>query len=221
MSEFEDQLFADLMREHGEVLARTSRPAATRSAAPRRVLVAAGAAGLAGAVGLGVAAIGTGSPAYAVTHGADGTITVSLRDISGVDGANAELRRLGVPVVAVPMSPDCTARVAPDNHGLGPGRINGSSTADGTGTVTFDAASIPSGDTLVLAAQASDRQVSVAAITVRGTAPACMPEPGPGQEIPGRETGRHEGDDGGPSTATDGARTAPPADPDPTTSPAR
>jgi len=176
MSKFEDQLFADLMSEHGGELATTHRPPATRRGTARHVLAAAGAVGVAGAVGLGITAIASGTPAYAVTRAADGTITVSLRDISGVTGANAELRKLGVPAVAVPMTQSCTAKIIPDGRSVRSGAVSASNDAGGSGWVSFPANSIPAGDTLVLAAQVSDRQVSLALITVRGSAPACVPE---------------------------------------------
>jgi hypothetical protein len=175
MSKFEDQLFADLMSEHGGELAATRRPPVARRSTARQVLVAAGTVGVAGAVGLGVTTLMSGTPAYAVTRAADGTVTVSLRDISGVTGANAELRKLGVPAVAVPMTEDCTATVVPDGRSVRSGAVTASNDNSGSGAVSFPVDSIPAGDTLVLAAQVSDRQVSLALITVRGDAPTCVP----------------------------------------------
>lgn len=208
MSNFEDQLFADLMREHGDELTAAHRPAVARRGPARPVLLAAGAIGLAGAVGLGINAIDKGSPAYAVTRGSDGTITVSLRDISGVDGANAELRKLGVPAMAVPMSRTCTTPVIPDQRPLGAAPItssarSGNSGTGNSGSVTFSAGSIPEGDTMVLAALTSDRQVSLAATIVRGPAPACVPMPDPNG--PGREAGTQTGTDSGPKSSTGGS----------------
>lgn len=198
MSKFEDQLFADLMHEHGDELAAGRRPAAARWGSSRQVLLAAGALGLAAAVVVGVNTIGAGSPAYAVTRDSDGTITVSLRDVSGVAGANAELRRLGVRAVAVPMTRHCTARVIPDES-AGHSPLTSSAGPDGSGSVTFDAGSIPADDTMVLAAQASDQQVSLAATVVRGAAPSCVPEM-PAAAGPGAESGTQSGtDDGGPT----------------------
>jgi hypothetical protein len=176
MSKFEDQLFADLMSEHGGELATTRRTPGSRRGTARHVLGAAGAVGVAGAVGLGITAVASATPAYAVTRAADGTITVSLRDISGVTGANAELRKLGVSAVAVPMAKNCTAKIVPDGRSVRSGVVSASNDAGGSGSVSFPANSIATGDTLVLAAQVSDRKVSLALITVRGSAPACVPE---------------------------------------------
>jgi hypothetical protein len=173
MSEFEDRLFADLMREHGADLAGIRRPAPRRGV-PRPVWVTAGAVGV---LALGIGLAGTGTPAYAVTHGADGTITVSVWKISGVAGANAELRKLGVPAVAVPMRADCTASLSPDVHArmvFTGSRTRGSdSTSD---TVTFAPSGIPAGDTLILAAKEwPDGVVSLRTDITRGPAPACLP----------------------------------------------
>jgi hypothetical protein len=206
MSSFEDQLFADLMREHGGELATTHRPAVARWGTGRRVLVAAGSVGLAGAVVLGANTIGAGSPAYAVTRGSDGTITVSLRDISGVKGANEQLRKLGVPAVAVPMSRDCDAQVVPDDRARGQGPVTASSGIGGSGSVNFDAGSIPAGDTMVLAAQASDQQVSLATTVVRGPAPACVPSlPAIGGNAQNGEAGTQTGTETGPGMTTGGS----------------
>jgi len=207
MSKFEDQLFADLMHEHGAELAAVRRPAVARWGAARQVSVAAGAVGLAGAVALGVGTIGTGTAAYAVTRGSDGTITVSLRDVSGVDGANAELRKLGVHAVAVPMTRHCTAQVIPDERARGHSPVTGSAGVGGSGSVTFSADSIPAGDTMVLAAQVSDQQVSLAATVVRGAAPECVPEmPAPGKVGQGAEAGTESGTDDGPAVVVSPAR---------------
>jgi hypothetical protein len=206
MSSFEDQLFANLMREHGGELAAGHRPVVARRGTGRRVLVAAGSVGLAGAVVLGANTIGAGSPAYAVTRGSDGTITVSLRDISGVKGANEEMRKLGVSAVAVPMSRDCDAQVVPDDRAHGQGQVTASSATGGSGSVTFDAGAIPAGDTMVLAARASDQHVSLAATMVRGPAPVCVPDlPAMGGNARNGEAGTQTGTATGPGGTTDGS----------------
>ncbi|MGI5505516.1 hypothetical protein [Lentzea sp. CA-135723] len=102
MTTFKDKLLSDLMREHGETVEEApTRP--VRSTRP--LLVAAGALVLAGVAT--VAIVNNDSPAYAVTKNADGTVTVTIKDIKGVDGANAKLREYGINAKAVPMSRDC------------------------------------------------------------------------------------------------------------------
>ncbi len=78
MTRFADQLFDDLMREHGSALAHTRVPAAPkRHLAARPVLLTAGAGGLAVAATVGtLLATGGGTPAYAVTTHPDGTVTL-------------------------------------------------------------------------------------------------------------------------------------------------
>ena len=59
--------------------------------------------GVTGVIALTGTVLSGGTPAYAVSKGADGVVSVSIRDITGVTGANEELRRLGVRAVAVPI----------------------------------------------------------------------------------------------------------------------
>jgi hypothetical protein len=106
MGKFEDQLLGDLMRKHGPALATAQRPAPSRNKRP--VWIAAGAVALAGAVTVTLAVVDGGAPAaFAVNQNADGSITVSIKDIAAIDPANKELERLGVPIRAVPTRPDC------------------------------------------------------------------------------------------------------------------
>jgi hypothetical protein len=98
MSEFEDHLWREFVREHGADLAQISRPAAKHNRQARLGLVAGAGLGLAGAgttlaLVLGAA---TTPPAFAVTSNHDGTVTVSVTGDSGIAGANAKMRRLGI-----------------------------------------------------------------------------------------------------------------------------
>lgn len=110
MTKFADELFRDLIREHGPALQRVQPPAAPR----RRVTahpawLGAGAAGLAAATAASVAILG-GDPAYAaytVTPHANGTVTVSVSRPAGVAGANAALHKIGARVVVVPVHAGC------------------------------------------------------------------------------------------------------------------
>ncbi|TCO46722.1 hypothetical protein [Actinocrispum wychmicini] len=105
MSKFEDQLFDDLIRAHGPTLAEVERPAVKRIRTS--VWVAAGAVGLAGATTAGVVLFTGGTPAYAVDQHSDGSVTVSIRDMTAIDDMNRELARRRIPVVAVPMRTGC------------------------------------------------------------------------------------------------------------------
>jgi len=79
MTKFADQLYADLIQEHGPALARTKPPAASpRPITSHRALLATGAGGLAVAATVGALVAGGGTPAYALTTGSDGTVTLAV-----------------------------------------------------------------------------------------------------------------------------------------------
>jgi hypothetical protein len=109
MTKFSDQLFDDLMREHGPALAGVRVPAAPkRRLATRPVLLTAGAGGVAVAATVGTLVAGGATPAYAVTPHSDGTVTLALYQKSGIAGANARLHQVGDGrVVVVPVEPGC------------------------------------------------------------------------------------------------------------------
>jgi hypothetical protein len=174
MGRFDDQLWADLVDEHGPALAVAQRATPPRGRGRPRVLAAVGAFGLVGvvtAVALTLTVTGA-SPAFAVTRNADGTVTVTIRQIEGVSGANAELARLGVRARAVTPDPGCTsdpvrARVSAFAGGaLRPG--------GGQDAVTISPGLIPVHETLVLVAeQISGGRTAMAAFMVVGSAPNC------------------------------------------------
>jgi hypothetical protein len=156
MTKFADQLFDDLMREHGPALAHTvpslSRPAPGHHLATRRTLLAAGTACAAVAATAGVLVAGGGTPAYAVTAHPDGTVTLAVHQESGIAGANARLRQLGDgQVVVVPVRAGCPgvgslpAPAAPRS-----GHIPLQVAVSRDGSVTVKAKGIPAGDILVV-----------------------------------------------------------------------
>src|ERR1700761_6237054 len=105
MTKFADQLFDDLMREHGAALAA---PAPKRRLVTRPLLLTTGVAGAAAAAVAGVLVTGGGTPAYAVTSHADGTVSLAVYQQSGIAGANTRLRTLGdEQVVVVPVKAGC------------------------------------------------------------------------------------------------------------------
>jgi hypothetical protein len=99
MSEFEDNLWLEVVRDHGHELARAGRRGHThRWATPPRLLAGTtvGVAAIATAAVLLLGA-STSPPAFAVTRNPDGTVTVSLKQQSGIAGANRTLAAMGVP----------------------------------------------------------------------------------------------------------------------------
>lgn len=65
-----------------------------------------GVASLAAAVVVALGAFSTGA-AYAVTTNPDGTITITLNQFSALPALNRELAQEGLPLEAVPATPDC------------------------------------------------------------------------------------------------------------------
>src|ERR1700761_4589248 len=108
MTRFSDDLFDDLMREHGPALTgMTVRTAPKRHLAARPVLLTAGAGGLAVAATVGTLVAGGAAPAYAVTPHNDGTVTLAVYQQPGIAAANVKLHALGERVVVLPVKAGC------------------------------------------------------------------------------------------------------------------
>jgi hypothetical protein len=151
MTRFADQLFDDLMREHGQALARTAVPAAPkRYLTARPVLLTAGAGGVAVAAAVGTLVASGGTPAYAVTTHPNGTVTLAVYQASGIAGANSKLHDLGDRVVVVPVKSGCPSIDSLPAPGVPAKDISLQVKASTGGSVTVDAHGIPAGDILVL-----------------------------------------------------------------------
>ena len=177
MTKFSDQLFTDLMTVHGPALEQVTPPA--RRTVPRPVWLAAGVVGMAGAVTAGLAVFGSGTPAYAVTPNGDGTVTISINQMTGVDGANGALRNLGDRVVVVPVRPGCPSLDSLKTAKPVPGqatslRLGVSGQDGGSGTITVDAHGVPAGDTMVVAVIQAGRGIEVTSELITGPAPRCV-----------------------------------------------
>ena len=108
MTKFEDQLYQELMTEHGHHLHTLQRPAPARRRVRRPVWLATGAAGVVAAGTAAVMALGSAPAlaAYSVTQH-DNAITVAVNRPSGVTGANVTLHAMGARVRVVPVRPGC------------------------------------------------------------------------------------------------------------------
>jgi hypothetical protein len=198
MTKFSDQLFDDLMREHGPTLRDTTLPAQTRRHITTRGALLAGGGTLAvGAAVAGVLVAQSGTPAhvagsrtpaaYAVTKNSDGTITLAVYQKSGMAGANAELRKLGDKnVVVVPVEPGCPRPAAPAVSGKGHLIVTGISVSR-DGSVTVKAQGIPAGDILVIGIETNGRTAMSGGYLTSPPAPSCisLPAPPPGSVGPG------------------------------------
>jgi hypothetical protein len=163
MTKFADQLFNDLMREHGPTLARTRPPAPRRHIATRRTLLAAGTACAAVAATTGALVASGGAPAYAVTTNPDGTVTLAVYQASGIADANARLRQLGDgQVVVVPVKAGCPSlRSLPAPAVPRRGHIATQAGRSRDGSVTVKAKGIPAGDILVVGFETTVRGSTV------------------------------------------------------------
>ena len=181
MTNFSDQLFTDLMREHAATLQRTELPgpSAGHLSIKRGAWLAGGAGTLAVGVTASLAAFGGGAAqAFAVTPHPDGTVTVSLSDLSGVSGANARLQDLGDRVVVVPVRAGCPSMASLPHPRDATGKVSANVTASKeNGTITVDAHGIPAGDLMVLAVQQRSNSISIGAALTAPPAPACVSMP--------------------------------------------
>jgi hypothetical protein len=180
MTRFADELFDDLMREHGSTLAGTRVPAAPkRHLASRPVLLAAGAGGVAAAAAAGTLVAGGGTPAYAVTAHPNGTVSLAVYGKAGISQANAKLQQLaGGRVVVVPVEPGCpgiTSLRAP----AVPVRDVRLSVDAKTGAIsTLDTSGIPAGDIMVVGFQQSATGMSAtSAWLTSAPVPRCVSIP--------------------------------------------
>ena len=98
MSKFTENLWRDLVEDHGATLAQARRPEHRSARWRRPQVVAGGTLGLAGAAAAVVLGLGlAGSPpAYAVTTNSNGSVTVQISETSSLPAANAKLTSMGV-----------------------------------------------------------------------------------------------------------------------------
>jgi hypothetical protein len=197
MTDFEDRLWTDLVNDHGtELTTMRARPRGKRRRSWTAPLAAGGATLTAAAVaGALTFTASTSPPAYAVVVNANGSVTLTINELIGIERANAQLARLGVRArvaeLALPcaerghfirarLSPRAPLPVEPEllRRGKGPyGRLR----------MIIHPGAIPHGDTLLLSVRALDVSRSPAAThrfgdirgiatsmgLYRGAAPAC------------------------------------------------
>ena len=156
MSKFEDHLWREFVREHGNDLAQMARRSVKQSRRVRPRLVVGTGVGLVGVGSVLALVLGatTTSPAFAVTRNHDGTVTVSVLRSAGIAGANAKLHRLGIRAQVLPQVP-----VRCRDRSLMAGQ--GAPAPKGTVTDarwTIDPRQVPAGRTLALTPPPSRRQ---------------------------------------------------------------
>jgi hypothetical protein len=112
MTAFEDALWAELVNDHGAELLGTGPRTRGRQRRSRRLPVAVGVIALIGAIvvaGLTVTA-STSPPAYALVVNPNGSVTLTINELIGITGANAQLARLGVRARVAKLEPHCSER---------------------------------------------------------------------------------------------------------------
>jgi hypothetical protein len=198
MTRFADQLFTDLMREHGPALAQTRPPAPGRHIAPRRALLATGTGLVAVAATVGglVASSGGGTPAYALTTHPNGTVTLDVYRESGIAGINTKLHQLGDgQVFVVPVEPGCPRPAPPAVSPIGV-MISVGASRSSDGSVTVNARGIPAGDILVVGFVSNSNGTYGGSIITSPPAPSCISLPA----APGGGSG--SGSESGSGTVT-------------------
>jgi hypothetical protein len=128
MTKFTDNLWRDLVREHGPTLAFADRPEPGRAPLLRRPRVLAGSTlGLAGVGTALVLALGAASstPAWAVTTNGDGSVLVTINQKSALPQANAKLTAMGIrEQVTIDVAPGAAAVSGPVTCTPAPGVSN-------------------------------------------------------------------------------------------------
>lgn len=173
MSKFEDRLWSELVCDYGPELASQRRVELPARSRPRAPMVAVAVA-LLGALVAVVLATTTGtstSEAYVVSQSSDGTVTVSINELTGISGANAQLASLGVKVRVAAVEPDCSqvgqiVRIPP---ALAPDLA----VLSGQG-VTIQPNLIPQEDTLVLSARQVGQAVALSYGLYQDPPPTCV-----------------------------------------------
>lgn len=168
MSTFEDRLWSELVREHGDRMRLDGTTTVRRGRRPAVLTgTALGATGLAAAAALLVFGATKSTPAYAVTTHSDGTVTVTLNDVAAITALNAELAGDGIAAKAIPLTADCPVRGFPNPMPAG--------TNPSTYTITIDPRNIPAGYTAVVAVgQNGSGQILLAQGAFRSPAPVCF-----------------------------------------------
>lgn len=95
MTDFTDRLFADLMVEYRPTLDATELPEPRKRRMTKPLWLTSGAASVGALTATLLLVFTTGSPAYAVTQNPNGTVTLTLNQLSALGAAVAALHPLG------------------------------------------------------------------------------------------------------------------------------
>jgi hypothetical protein len=225
MSNFEERLLSALKEE---ITTRTAEEYMTtvapvlRGSRRRLAGLSAAVAGVAAATTAAVMILNgvAGSPAYAVTKGPDGGVSVQINAFTDPEGLEAELAAAGVKAVVDYLPPGQTCQESRGQRGSASGQFAGS-IGRGSGGIgisfKIEKGQVPAGETLVLAVSKSkdgDDQppFGMSVTTVKGAVADCVPTAAPipsadgdgGVTVDKQDDGgagfhvRKEGEDAGP-----------------------
>lgn len=172
MSRFEDRLWSELVLDHGPQLATMTRVEVPHRS--RRGPAAIGAVALAGTIAAVALTATTGtspSVAYAVSQSSDGTVSVTLNELTGVSGANAQLAKLHVKVRVAIVEAGCAAK---GQTVLIPPAIVSDLVRPSKQSLTIQPSLIPQGDTLVISARQIGTAVGTSYGFFRDPPPSCV-----------------------------------------------
>jgi hypothetical protein len=120
----------------------------------------------------------TSSPAaYAVSEHSDGTITVTIDELLGINEANTALAKLGVKATVAKIEPGCPSNV--ETVAMPPGLGHKIAFPERQG-VTIQPSYIPPEDSLLISAARVGDGIELSTGLYRGPSPSCVP-PGDSQ----------------------------------------
>jgi hypothetical protein len=159
--------FAD---EYEQAARRELRPRQRRSRRRTFKLATASSVALgsiAAAVVLVVSATSGASPAYALTHNSDGSITISLSNLTtGISGLNARLQQMGINYTVIPVTPNCSFTTPV--LGVAPGSLSETITIGTKNTLPAGA------DGFLAAEQLPNGYIALGAGSMRAPLPTCF-----------------------------------------------
>jgi hypothetical protein len=169
MSKVEDTLWNHLVEHYGADRAQVRPPAASRPRKRPLVIATAATGGVVVAAALIVSATSSAPPAYALTSHADGSITITLNDLTtGIPALNTRLKQMGIDETVIPVTRNCPFKT-PVLSGPGPG-------GDLSGTITIGPnISEPVGvDAYLAAEQLPDGSIGLGIGGMKAPLPSCI-----------------------------------------------
>lgn len=171
MTSFDETLWDRLVTDHDADLVALAGSAPERRAR-RPVLLGGGAAAAAATVAavLGINAATSAPPAYALTQNPDGSVSVTIHELStAIPALNAEFAKMGINETVVPVTADC-----PPSREF---RLHAYASLSTSDTWTFqpqDTVRTPGWSGVLAAEQLPSGEIAVAQMVVQQPVPSCF-----------------------------------------------